>query len=258
MLRECTSTEALENPTGEFDLTEHDPVNPSSQTPTQALQRDPVAITRNIANTIRSSQLRREEFREIVTTGNRRERWLDAQQVSYQLAHLTLIRDSPTQWGSSYLMIERALYLRQAIEVYISPPVMSTIFKQRLTNNEWAVLKDIKNILEPAHALQAVMCTEHTPILACILPAFDSLLSTWTRMRKEPSNAHLRRMIDAAVEKMTSQYNERRFSKPHIISIGMWQAVTKSIANQAFASPSSIAQVSMDRKKLASQSGFVC
>ncbi|KAF8521700.1 hypothetical protein JB92DRAFT_3275526 [Gautieria morchelliformis] len=59
------------------------------------------------------------------------------------------------------------------------------------------------------------MCTEHTPILACVLPAFDSLLSTWTR----PSNAHLRRMIDAAVEKMTSQYNERHFSKPHIISI---------------------------------------
>ncbi|KAF8531074.1 hypothetical protein JB92DRAFT_2692988, partial [Gautieria morchelliformis] len=111
--------------------------------------------------------------------------------VSYQLAHLTLIRDSPTRWGLSYLMIERALYLRQAIEVYISPPVMSTIFKQRLTNNEWAVLKDIKNILELAHALQAVMCTEHTPILACVLPAFDSLLSTWTRMRKEPSNAHL-------------------------------------------------------------------
>ncbi|KAF8531073.1 hypothetical protein JB92DRAFT_242654 [Gautieria morchelliformis] len=70
MLRECTSTEALENPTGEFDLTEDDPVNPSSQTPTQALQHDPVAITRNIANTIRSSQLHHEEFKEIVTTGN--------------------------------------------------------------------------------------------------------------------------------------------------------------------------------------------
>ncbi|KAF8484399.1 hypothetical protein JB92DRAFT_2560940, partial [Gautieria morchelliformis] len=105
--------------------------------------------------------------------------------VSYQLVHLTLIRDSPTRWGLSYLMIERALYLRHAIEVYISPPVMSTILKQRLTNNEWAVLKDIKNILEPAHVLQAVMCTEHTPILACILPAFDSLLSTWTHMCKE-------------------------------------------------------------------------
>ncbi|KAF8531222.1 hypothetical protein JB92DRAFT_3105319 [Gautieria morchelliformis] len=158
MLRECTSTEVLENPTGEFDLTEHDPVNPSSQTPTQALQHDPVAITRNIANTIRSSQLRREEFKEIVTTGNCRERWLDAQQVSYQLAHLTLIRDSPTRWGSSYL-IERALYLRQAIEVYISPPVMSTIFKQRLTNNEWAILKDIKNILEVFDESSATVAT---------------------------------------------------------------------------------------------------
>jgi hypothetical protein len=65
------------------------------------------------------------------------------------------------------------------------------------------------------------MCTEHTPILACVLPAFDSLLSTWTRMRREPSKLHLRKMIDTAVEKMASQYNERRFSKPYIISIGM-------------------------------------
>ncbi|KAF8522675.1 hypothetical protein JB92DRAFT_2706122 [Gautieria morchelliformis] len=135
---------------------------------------------------IQSSQLRHEEFKEIITTGNHRGHWLDAQKVYYQLAHLTLIHDSPTRWGSSYLMIERALYLRQAIEVYISPPVMSTNFKQRLTNNEWAILKDIKNVLEVAHGLQAIMCTEHTPILACVLPAFDSLLSTWTYIRKEP------------------------------------------------------------------------
>ncbi|KAF8505006.1 hypothetical protein JB92DRAFT_2833181 [Gautieria morchelliformis] len=56
---------------------------PYCQTPTQALQRDPVAITHNITNKIRSSQLHCEEFKEIVTTGNHRERWLDAQRVSH-------------------------------------------------------------------------------------------------------------------------------------------------------------------------------
>jgi hypothetical protein len=112
MLRQCTSIEALENSTSDFNV-EQDPLNPSTQTPAQALQRDPVAIVRNIANTIRSSQLRRQEFKEIITTGNRRSRWLDPQNVPRQIAHLTIIRDSPIRWGSTYLMVERILYLRQ-------------------------------------------------------------------------------------------------------------------------------------------------
>jgi hypothetical protein len=64
------------------------------------------------------------------------------------------------------------------------------------------------------------MCTERLPILACVLPAFDSLLSAWTQMCNSPSMLHLRKMLEVGIEKLTLQYNERRFSKSHVISIG--------------------------------------
>jgi hypothetical protein len=98
----------------DFEVNAEEPINPVAQTAVQALQRDPIAIIRNVTNTIRSSQLRREEFKEIIAHGNDRGRWWDAQgHATKQLGNLMLIRDSPIRWGSTYLMIERALYLRQ-------------------------------------------------------------------------------------------------------------------------------------------------
>ena len=49
--------------------------NPHTQTYADALQRDPIAIIHGIVNAIRSSQLRRTEFKEILEVGNRRHKW---------------------------------------------------------------------------------------------------------------------------------------------------------------------------------------
>ncbi|KAF8589684.1 hypothetical protein K439DRAFT_1612489 [Ramaria rubella] len=96
---------------------------------------------------------------------------------------------------------------------------MNTVFKQRLTQCEWDVLGDIKSVLEPVFALQVVMCAEKTPILACIIPTFYSLLATWDHLHADPSKVHLKKMLDTGIEKMTAQYNEHRFAKLTIIAI---------------------------------------
>ncbi|KAF8580816.1 hypothetical protein K439DRAFT_1355822 [Ramaria rubella] len=218
MLHNCTSGDALENTTAEFESPEEEPDNPHAQTLVEALQRDPVSIARGIINKIRSSQLRCTDFKEIIETGNRRHRWQHEDGSENQLASLTLIRDSPLRWGSTYLMINRFLHLRLPIKVFMAPDVMSNVFKNQFTPCEWIVLVHIR-VLEPAFALQSVMRTEKTPILACVVLAFDALISMWKQMQADPTKQHLRHMLDAGINKMTSQFNERRLSKTAIFSI---------------------------------------
>ncbi|KAF8521183.1 hypothetical protein JB92DRAFT_3280079 [Gautieria morchelliformis] len=69
------------------------------------------------------------------------------------------------------------------------------------------------------------MCTELTPILACVVPTFDSLLAIWIRMRDDPSKSHLSSMLDGGNEKLSSQYNERRFSKSTIIAMTLHPSI---------------------------------
>ena len=112
MLQNCTSRAALENATSEFECPIPEPDNPDNQTLADALRRDPVAIARNIVNTVQSSQLRREEFKEVIEYGNQRLQWEDKHGHRYQIAVQALIRDSPLRWGSTFLMISWLLLLR--------------------------------------------------------------------------------------------------------------------------------------------------
>ena len=83
---------------------------------------------------------------------------------------------------------------------------------------------------QPAYALQVVMCTEHTPILACVVPTFDSLLVAWTQMHSDPSKVYLSAMLDAGMEKFSSQYNKHRFSKSTIIAMGRLLFITTGLS----------------------------
>ena len=65
------------------------------------------------------------------------------------------------------------------------------------------------------------MCAERTPILACILPAFNSVLAAWKDMRDDLSKSHLAPALGAGIKKMTSQYNKCRYHRPFIFAIGM-------------------------------------
>ena len=128
----------LDNTTADFESPIGEPDNVHSQSLTDALERDPIAMARGIVNTIRSSQLRRVEFREIVETGNRRNRWKDEHGHVQEIATLSLIRDSPIRWGSTFLMINRFLTLRSvSISPMVSPFAKLTMISSSLFRYLW-------------------------------------------------------------------------------------------------------------------------
>ena len=120
MLKKCTNETALQNTTSEFEPQHAEPVSHNNQSLNEALCRDPVAIARSIINTVRTSQQRREEFKEVIEYGNRRSQWEDKDGQKYHIPTLALLCDSPLRWGSMYLMLDRFLFL-QAVSVIFSP-----------------------------------------------------------------------------------------------------------------------------------------
>ena len=129
------------------------PVDPTSQTHVNALEKDPVAKLRHISNSIRTSQLKRSEFKRVIANLNRK-RELNAKEARRRQAErleaqrravergvvtnceplgtveldggifvlmkdLVPLRDSLIRWLSTLNMIDRGLYLKEVCHSFL-------------------------------------------------------------------------------------------------------------------------------------------
>lgn len=72
-----------------------------------ALAADPVGRVRSLVAACRASGQRREDLRAVIINGNETGRWESIGGVPL----LQLLRDCPTRWSSTYMMVDRALRL---------------------------------------------------------------------------------------------------------------------------------------------------
>ncbi|KAG2350044.1 hypothetical protein BDR05DRAFT_839580, partial [Suillus weaverae] len=75
-----------------------------------------------------------------------------------------LLSDEPTQWDSTYVMLNHLRILCPAISCYIAPNTKLSDYGLR--SMEWQVLQDLEVILEVPHACQQSMSSESTPVLS--------------------------------------------------------------------------------------------
>lgn len=223
MVDALTASKARQNPTAKFCSDFEEPAYLLTQDLDDALKRDPIAIAREIINLIRMSQIRRNEFTTLIGYGNGTEKWkakTNGQESVVQLPKVIPIRDMPTRWGSTYLSITRMRLLRQPLEVYIAR--RPDIFKHtKLTESEWTVLEHIGDILERPYILQEMMSRESTPMLACSLPAYESVLASLKEAANQQKYSYMKHAIQAGIDNMQKNYNERVFSKLFILAIAI-------------------------------------
>jgi hypothetical protein len=86
---------------------------PDRQTFEEAVQRDPVALGRNIVRVLRNSGQRRDLFDDIVRDGNDKE-WFQVGDppVTVELPLVQLLRDIITRWDTVYYMVRRLHEMR--------------------------------------------------------------------------------------------------------------------------------------------------
>ena len=80
------------------------------------IQRDPLSRARKVVRFLRSSDQRREGFRDFITGGNQHDLFFftdkDKNRITVKVPQLELLRDVKTRWDSVYLMLERLRQLR--------------------------------------------------------------------------------------------------------------------------------------------------
>jgi hypothetical protein len=86
---------------------------PDRQTFEEAVQRDPVALGRNIVRVLQNSGQRRDLFDDIVRDGNDKE-WFQVGDppVTVELPLVQLLRDTITRWDTVYYMVRRLREMR--------------------------------------------------------------------------------------------------------------------------------------------------
>ncbi|THU82844.1 hypothetical protein K435DRAFT_690762 [Dendrothele bispora CBS 962.96] len=158
----------------------------------QHSDRDPIASIRAIVRAIRQSSLRRQFFAEILETLKEK--------------NLQLLRDVVTRWSSTFLMIERATLLRNAIDHFLSSNKFPELRHLCLENADWDLITMYKKILEVPHAFQQKLSGEATPTLSGAIPSFEAVVSRWKQMKREMVS--MSDVIQEGIEKLES-YMER-------------------------------------------------
>ncbi|EKM48404.1 uncharacterized protein PHACADRAFT_52497, partial [Phanerochaete carnosa HHB-10118-sp] len=99
-----------------------------------AVKHDPIATLRSLIRAIRASALRRQHFMQIL--------------VNMDMAILQLLKDIETRWSSTYLMIDWAILLREAIEQFLYGSEFAELRKYSMNNEEWKALEVFHEILQ--------------------------------------------------------------------------------------------------------------
>ncbi|CAI5514495.1 unnamed protein product [Closterium sp. Naga37s-1] len=118
---------------------------------------------------------------------------------------LKLVQDSPTRWGSTHDMVERAGVLQEPISVFfaqtqgLSKADKAKVETLRLTDADWATLHAVKTFLSPFAIVSKAAEGAAYPTVAMVLPYYNGLIDAMeSRLAKGPS-ATLKPMIEAAL-----------------------------------------------------------
>jgi hypothetical protein len=90
-----------------------------------------------------------------------------------------MIQDVVTRWGSCHDMLERAVYLRKAIDAFVKDLHFSEL---EISANEWTQVEFVLNILIPFKA--TCMCLQQTshPSIEVVFYTYESLFNELDRL----------------------------------------------------------------------------
>ncbi|CAI5491954.1 unnamed protein product [Closterium sp. Naga37s-1] len=118
---------------------------------------------------------------------------------------LKLVQDSPTRWGSTHDMVERAGVLQNPITVFfaqtqgLSKTDKKKVESLRLTDAEWETLQAVKTFLSPFAKVSKAAEGAAYPTVSMVVPYYNGLIDAMeSRLAKGPSPT-LQQMIVAAL-----------------------------------------------------------
>jgi len=129
--------------------------------------------TANADQKISSSSQRKENFAKACTTASVR--------------HLQILYDVPTRWNSAYTMLERALHMRRAINLYLTEE--RDLAYLALSNPEWDQCSALLTILYPFKVESTRIQQTDRPAIHRVYWSYERMFNTIDELRDDLQNS---------------------------------------------------------------------
>ncbi|PVF96169.1 hypothetical protein CPB86DRAFT_709764, partial [Serendipita vermifera] len=141
--------------------------------------------------------------------------------INPPLRPLQLLRDVVTHWSSTFLMIDRFLYLSPAINGFLDRANPASLTRDDFLNvKETSILDDIREVLSFFHSAQEMLACEKTPTLSFVLPLYEELLGALKELCEAFPN--LIHAIWASIEKLEKYLAEAHQSYLYTLAMGAY------------------------------------
>lgn len=135
------------------------------------------------------------------------------------------ILDVKTRWNSVYLLLDRALLMRDAIHILANQTEMG-LKNEALSFDQWTILEKVRDFLKIFKDVTLIMEGYKKPTLSYTVPLFDILVKNLTLLTRNTSD-EIQEAAQLALNKVNAYYSSN--TPIHYV------ATVKSSKNKEFA-----------------------
>lgn len=99
---------------------------------------------------------------------------------------LILLQDVVTRWNSTYYMVERILELEEALRTTMA--LLNSTNLPIISVEEWQLLSDIKNVLQPMEEVTKIICGQSYVTLSSVIILTKGLENIYITMKHKDNN----------------------------------------------------------------------
>ncbi|KIK15466.1 hypothetical protein PISMIDRAFT_16516 [Pisolithus microcarpus 441] len=127
---------------------------------------------------------------------------------------LQLLLDMKTRWSSTFLMLQRALDLKEEVDYFVwllafeecDGEKWHKLMDLKLTESKWDNIWLLLSLLAQAEKAQQAFSTEQGPTMHTILPALEVLFKAWSSWKESTKYADFTDALEAGLSKIAKYY----------------------------------------------------
>jgi hypothetical protein len=178
-------------------------------------RRGPIGKLHNLVTNIKASSSRRALFE------SKQSELIDEDGDTAHAKIYRLVTNGGIRWNSTYLMIARAIQLKDALMLYQTHKDAEIPEDEQLNRHDWEELSDFNLLLEPIHEVSMHVQSVGTTAGALhnTLTSMDYLLTHLETRRNQPGSTHFMTCLNIGWKKLIKYYRKTDLNPAYIMAV---------------------------------------